>query len=129
VNQSYILKQFLSNRSALIELIVAAVLLALGVHLVADVVIGMGIPLAGVLVLGIFLVLSALAMLARKFVKANPVIREFQGVLAYRKSDNQLISCCSISHTTSIFADDRGGRDTTNRPRGSRAAYLRTHGL
>jgi len=84
--------QFLANRSWLVELLLAAVLMDLGVHLLAAAV----PPLAQlshwfVLIMGILFLIGSVFLLSRRNFKSRHYVRRIDGFITFSRSSLQLV--------------------------------------
>jgi hypothetical protein len=86
------LEELLKGRGAFLELLAAALVLALGVNVLATTLIDvLALPKLFQFLLAVFAILSALLMIARKVVKGGRVRRSTSGIVLFDKEENELI--------------------------------------
>lgn len=86
------LKELLQGRGAFLELLTAAVVLALGVNILASSLIDiLALPQINQLLVALFVVLVALLLIGRKIMRAGHVHKSIEAVVLFSKKENRLV--------------------------------------
>lgn len=97
------LKELLKGRGAFLELIAAALILALGVNILSTAAVSaLSLPILSQLAVSISLIFLSLLVMARRTIKGNRVAKAFLGAIVFAKEENELVRISRYKLSESI---------------------------